>query len=29
LPYFRVDRELVVDIVDNQLGPLADRLRDL
>jgi len=29
LPYFRVDRELGVDIVDNQLGPLADRLRDL
>ncbi len=27
--YFRVDRELILDIVDNQLGPLAERLRDL
>lgn len=27
--YFRVDRDLVIDIVDNQFGLLADRLRDL
>ncbi|NCD17797.1 MAG: DUF86 domain-containing protein [Actinobacteria bacterium] len=27
--YFRVDRDLILDIVDNQLGPLAERLRDL
>ncbi|WP_131104912.1 HepT-like ribonuclease domain-containing protein [Ornithinimicrobium sufpigmenti] len=25
--YFRIDAELILDIVDNQLGPLADRLR--
>ena len=24
---FRIDAELILDIVDNQLGPLADRLR--
>ncbi len=27
--YFRVDHELVLDIVDHQLVPLADRLRVL
>jgi uncharacterized protein with HEPN domain len=27
--YFRVDRELIIDIVDNQLAPLADRLHEL
>lgn len=27
--YFRVDAELILDLVDNQLGPLADRLRQL
>lgn len=27
--YFRIDPELILDIVDNQLGPLADRLRQL
>lgn len=27
--YFRVDRELILDIVDNQLAPLADRLHEL
>ncbi len=27
--YFRVDRELILDIVDNQLGPLAERLHEL
>ncbi len=27
--YFRVDREVILDIVENQLGPMADRLREL
>lgn len=27
--YFRIDRDLVLDIVENQLGPLAERLGDL
>lgn len=27
--YFRIDPALILDIVDNQLGPLADRLREL
>lgn len=27
--YFRVNPELITDIVDQQLGPLADRLRRL
>ncbi|MFK5636089.1 MULTISPECIES: DUF86 domain-containing protein [unclassified Ornithinimicrobium] len=27
--YFRVDAELILDTVDNQLGPLADRRRQL
>lgn len=27
--YFRVNLELVLDIVDHQLTPLADRLRDI
>ncbi len=27
--YFRVDRELILDIVDNQLVPLAERLHEL
>lgn len=27
--YFRVNPELILDIVDHQLAPLADRLRDL
>ncbi|WP_114908187.1 DUF86 domain-containing protein [Ornithinimicrobium murale] len=25
--YFRVDRALILDIVENQLGPMADRLK--
>ena len=27
--YFRVNPELILDIVDHQLAPLADKLRDL
>lgn len=27
--YFRVNPDLILDIVDHQLGPLADRLRNL
>lgn len=27
--YFRVNPDLILDIVDEQLSPLADRLRDL
>lgn len=27
--YFRIDTELILDIVENQLAPLADRLRPL
>ena len=27
--YFRVNPDLILDIVDNQLAPLADRLRSL
>lgn len=27
--YFRVDRELILDIDDNQLAPLAKRLHEL
>jgi uncharacterized protein with HEPN domain len=27
--YFRVNPDLILDIVDHQLAPLADRLRDL
>ncbi len=27
--YFRVDPDLILDIVDNQLGPLGQRLRGL
>jgi uncharacterized protein with HEPN domain len=27
--YFRVNLDLVLDIVDHQLTPLADRLRDI
>jgi uncharacterized protein with HEPN domain len=27
--YFRVNPELILDIVDHQLGPLAQRLRSL
>ncbi|WP_192796691.1 HepT-like ribonuclease domain-containing protein [Serinicoccus kebangsaanensis] len=27
--YFRIDPELILDIVNNQLEPLADRLRQL
>lgn len=27
--YFRVNPELILDVVDHQLAPLADRLRDL
>lgn len=26
--YFRVDREVILDIVENQLGPMAAQLRD-
>jgi len=26
--YFRVNPELILDIVDHQLAPLADRLRE-
>lgn len=25
--YFRIDRELILDIVENQLGPMADTLK--
>lgn len=24
--YFRVDQEVILDLVDNQLGPMAERL---
>jgi len=27
--YFRVNPDLILDIVDHQLAPLADRLHDL
>lgn len=27
--YFRIDREVILDIVENQLGPMANRLRHL
>lgn len=27
--YFRVNPDLILDIVDQQLSPLADRIRDL
>lgn len=27
--YFRVDRNLILDIVENHLGPMADALRGL
>lgn len=27
--YFRVNPDLILDLVDHQLGPLAERLRDL